>query len=126
MNWFFQIQSLQLLIFCMDDQEFVANFDYVFFFFCNIIKVNHFFYRFIILLYLISFLSPTRSFLVTHAYVSIKSFDCILLSLFDLKIIFLISSVKTLRLSLSNVYCVFDIDILFLMNSLWFFKGYLC
>ena len=41
MNLFFQIQSLQLLISYMDDQEFVANLDYVFHvFFCNIIKVN--------------------------------------------------------------------------------------
>ena len=29
MNLFFQIHSLQLLIFCMDDQEFVANLDHV-------------------------------------------------------------------------------------------------
>ena len=30
-QYFFQIHSLQLLIFCMDDQEFAANLDYVLF-----------------------------------------------------------------------------------------------
>ena len=38
------IQKLQLLIFCMDDLEYVAILDYVLFFFfiCTIIKINHF------------------------------------------------------------------------------------
>ena len=43
MNLFCQMQSLELLIFCIDDQEFVANLDYVLLcFFCNAKKVNHF------------------------------------------------------------------------------------
>ena len=124
MNLFFQIQILHLLIFCIDDLQFVTNLDYVHFyiFFYNIIKVNHFLYSFIILLRLISPFLLTRSLLVPYVYVSIESIDCILLSSFELKAILLISSVKTLCLSLLNLCCVFDIDLLFLMNSLWFFK----
>ena len=60
--------------------------------------------------------SLTRSLFVPYAYVSIKSIDCILLSSFELKAILLISSVKTLYLSLLNLRCVFNIDLLFLMN----------
>ena len=120
MNLFFQIQSLQFLIFFMDDQEFVANLLYVFFYalFCNIINVNHFLYRFIILLHLISSFSLTRSLLVPYAYVSIKSIDCIFLSSFETKAILLISSIKTLCLSILNLCCVFNIDFLFFINSL--------
>ena len=89
MNLFFQIQSLQLLIFWMDDQEFLANFDYV-----------------LISLHLISsFFSLTRPLLVPFAYVSMKSIDYILLSSFQLKAILLVASVKTLCLSLLNLYC---------------------
>ena len=118
MNLFFQIQSLQRLIFCID-QEFVANWDYVLlFFFCNIIKVNHSSYRFIILLHLISSFSLTRSLLGPYAYVSVESIDCILLSSFELKAVLLIPSVKTSCLSLLNICCVFNIDLLFFMNSL--------
>ena len=60
--------------------------------------------------------SLTRSLFVPYAYVSIKSTDCILLSSFELKAILLISSVKTLCLSLLNLRCVFNIDLLFLVN----------
>ena len=90
-------------------------------FFCNIIKVNHFLYRFIILLHLISSFSLTRSLLFSYAYISIESIDCILLSSFELKAILLISSVKTLCFSLLNLCCVFNIDLLFLMNFYHFF-----
>ena len=55
-------------------------------FFCNIIKVNHFLCRFIILLYLISSFLLTRPWLVLYAYVSFESIDCILLSTFELKV----------------------------------------
>ena len=89
-------------------------------FFCNIIKVNHFLYDFIILLHLISSFSTTRTLLVTYAHVSIKSIDCILLSSFELKAILLVSSVKPLRLPLLNLCCVFNIDLPFFINSLWF------
>ena len=78
-------------------------------------------YRFIILLHLISSFSLTRTLLVPYAYVSIKSIEWILLSSFELKGIFLISSVKTLCLSLLNICCVFNINLLFLMNTLWYF-----
>ena len=115
MNLFFHIQNLQLLIFCVDGQEFLSNLDYVFLcFLCS------FLYRFIILLHLISSFSLTKSLILPYAYVSIESVDCILLSSFKLKAVLLISSVKTLCLSLFNLCCVFNIDWLFLMSSLWF------
>ena len=62
--------------------------------------------------------SLTRSLLVPYAYVSIKSVDCILLSSFELKAIWLISSLKT-YLSLLNLGCVFNINLFFFMNSWW-------
>ena len=46
-------------------------------------------------------------------HVFIKSIDCILLSSFEIKRILLISSVKTLYLSLLNLCCVFNINWLF-------------
>ena len=79
-----------------------------------------FLHRFIILLHLISSFTLNRCLLVPYAYVSIKSIDCILLSWFELQAILLISSVKTFYLSLLNPWCVFNIDLLFLINSLWF------
>ena len=119
MNLFFQIQSLQLLIFCMGHQEFVTNLDYFFYvFFCNIIKVNHFFVLFYYIVTLNHFFTPNRSLLILYAYVSIESNDCIFLSSFELNAIILISSVKTLCISLLNLFCVFNIDLLFIMNSL--------
>ena len=90
-------------------------------FFCNVIKVNNFLYCFISLLHLISSFSLTRSLLVPYAYVSIETIDCILLSSFELKTILLISSAKTLWLSLLNYFCVCNINSLFFMNSLWLF-----
>ena len=96
----------------MDDEEFVANLDYFFYVFvCKIIKVNHLskFYQCIILLHLLCSFPLTRSLFIRYAYVSIESMDCILLSSFELKAILLISSVKTLCLSLLNFSCVFNI-----------------
>ena len=49
-------------------------------------------------------------------YVSIESIDCIFLSSFEVKTILLISSLKALCLSLLNLCCAFDTDLLFLMN----------
>ena len=121
MNMLFQIQSPQLLIFCMDDQEIVASLDYVYFVLCFtalMMLSNHL----IILLHLISFFPFTRSLIVPYASVSIKSIDCFLLSSFELNGNLLISSVRTLCLSLLNNYWVFNIDLLFLMNSLLFFS----
>ena len=80
-------------------------------FFCNIIKAKHFFYCFIILSHLISSFSFTRSFFVPYTYSflvpSIESFYCLPLSPFQA--ILLISSAKTLCLSLLNLCCVFNI-----------------
>ena len=119
MNSFFQILSLQLLIFCNDDLESVANLDYLFYvFFLNIIKVNHFLQRFFILLGLISSFSLTRSLIVLYTYVSIKSIDCILLSLVELKAILLISSVQKFCFSLLNLCYVFNISLLLFINYL--------
>ena len=80
-------------------------------FFCNIIKAKHFFYCFIILSHLISSFSFTRYFFVPYTYSflvpSIESFYCLPLSPFQA--ILLISSAKTLCLSLLNLCCVFNI-----------------
>ena len=76
------------------------------------------FYCVIILLHLISSFSLTRSLNVPYIYVSIKSIYYILLSSFERKAVLLISSVKTLCLSLLNLCCAFNINLLFFMNSL--------
>ena len=70
---------------------------------CNIVKVNHLLHRFVILLHLNSCFSLTRSLLIPCSYVSIESFDCILLSLFELNAILLICSVKNFCLSILNL-----------------------
>ena len=75
-------------------------------------------YCFIILLYLISSFLHTKSLFIPYAYVSVESINCILLSSFELKAILLISSVKTLSLSLLNLCCVFNFSLLFI-NSFW-------
>ena len=124
MNLSFQIQSLQLLIFYTDNKELWAIriiFFYVSFY--NIIKVIHFLYRFIIMLHLISSLSLTKSFLVPYAYFSVELIDCILLSSFELKTILLTSSVKTLYLL--NLCCIYNLDLLFFINSLILFMSIL-
>ena len=98
----------------MDNSRFVANLYYVLLcFFLNIVKVNHFLYRFIILLHLISSFPLSKSLLVPYAYVSIESIDCIRLSSSELKAIELISSIKTLCLSLLNFCCVSNIILFF-------------
>ena len=105
---------MQLLSFSVDDQEFVANW-IVFFYaiFCNIVKVNHFLYGFMIL-HLISSFLLTSLFLVLYAYIPIEPIDCIILSPSELKAILLISSVKTLCCSLLNLCYVFNISLFFL------------
>ena len=102
-----------------DSWRILIMFFYVFF--CNIIKVNRFLYCFIVLLHLISSFSLTGFLLIPYAYASIKSNDCILLSSFELSGILLISSVKTLCFSFLNLYSVFNMDLLFLMNFSRFF-----
>ena len=69
------------------------------------------------MLHLIFFLL-TKSLLVRYKYVSIKSIDCTILSSFELKEILLIPSVKTLCLSLLNLCCVSNIDLLSFKDSL--------
>ena len=76
----------------------------------NRVKANYFSDGFIILLYLISSLSLTKSLLIPYAYISIESINYILLSSFKLKAILLISSVKTLCVSVLKLFCVFKID----------------
>ena len=101
-------------------KEFVANLDYVFLyvFFCNTIKVNHFLHRFITLLYLLSSISLTRFLLLPYAYLSIESIYFIFLSSFEVKAILIVSSVKILCLSLLIFCCVFNVILLYFMNPL--------
>ena len=107
MHLFFQIPSLQLLIFCVEDWQFIDNLDRVIlFFFCNIIKNNHL-CIFFILLHLISSSLHGTSPLVPHTYVSIESIDCILSSSFTLNAILLTSSVNTFCFSPLNLCCDF-------------------
>ena len=99
MNSFFQIQSLQLLIFCMHEPEFMANLDYVLFLFSVVTSSE--LIIFVLFYYIVTFnllCSHTKSLLVPNAYVSIEPIDCILLSSFELKAILLIYSDKTLCL----------------------------
>ena len=109
-----QILSLQLLMLFMDGQEFLPNWIMVFLpsfvtsskliIFCIVIILLHLIFSFLLAI----------SLLVLYTYVSIISIDCILLSSFELKTTLLISSVKTLYLSLLNLCCVFNIGLFFL------------
>ena len=125
MHLLFPIQNLQLLIFCMDDQEFATNLDLVFlsFFQSKSIKAKHnqselFLCCFVVLLHLISsFLCIISSF-VPYAYIAIESIDCILISLLALNAILLTYSVNKLYLSLLNLFCDFNINLLLFMNSI--------
>ena len=85
-------------------------------FFCNIIKVNYF-YTVLSYCCISSFLH-TRSLRVHWTYAPIESIDCIIFSLFELKLILLISSVKTLCFSLLNFLFIFNISLLFVINYL--------
>ena len=121
MNLVFQIRNFQLLIFYINCPELLTNLDYAFLcFFYSIIKVN----LVCIIYYIITFnssFSLTIFLLVLYAYVCIKSTDCILSSSFELYAISLVLLVTTLWLSFLNLCCVWNINLLFLMNSLWFF-----
>ena len=66
--------------------------------------------------------SLSRSFIVLYAYVFIESIDYIFLSSFEIKAILLISSVETLCLSLLDLCCVCNINLLFFMKCLRSFK----
>ena len=60
----------------------------------------------------------TRTLLVPYAYASIASIDCIPLSSFEPKAILLVFPLRTLCLSLLNICCVFNFNLVFFMNSL--------
>ena len=117
---FFPIKNLELLIIYMDCQEFKANLDCSFM--SSLITSSNLI-TFVSLYYIVTFnisFSLTRSLLVPHAYVSIKSVDCILSLSFEHKAI-LIPSVETFCLSILNLCCVFNID-LFLINCMIIFS----
>ena len=136
MNLFFKIQTLQLLIFCKDDREFVANLDYVLLIFlCNIIKFNHFC---IVSLYcyIQSLLFHLLQLCLLHMYIFLLS-QLIIFFYHHLKwkqsyyfyyyyYFYITSSVKTLSFSLLNLCCVFNIYLFFFMNSLFFFIVFFC
>ena len=82
-------------------------------------------YCFIIMLRLISYFLHTSSLLVSYAYISIKSIDCIFLSSFELEAILLISLAKRLWYSLLNGFThAFWLKLITLCNfsttGLWF------
>ena len=91
-------------------------FFYVFFY--NITNFRYIYILFYYIVHLISYFLYIRSLLVPCVYVSIGSIDCILLSSFEFKAILSVSSVKTLCLSRLDLCCVFNISLLFLINSL--------
>ena len=131
MNLFFQIQSLQLLIFCIDDQEFVANLDYILLFVFSITSSKLIIFC-IVLLYFITLHYSLLWHLLNlcfcsfHIYICFYQIDSFLLLSFELKVIWSMSSVKILCLSLLNLCCVFNVDQLFFMNCLWLFWDYMC
>ena len=60
--------------------------------------------------------------LVPYVYVSIKLIDCICWSSFELKVILLISSVKTLCPFLLNLFCTFDVTLLYFYEFFMIFS----
>ena len=86
---------------------------------CGQFELCSFMYSFVILLHLISSFSFTRFSLVSYTYVSIESNDLRFLLSFELNVISLIFSLKTLCLSLLNLCCTFNIDLIwYWLNSL--------
>ena len=76
MHLFFQIQIHQVLILCMDDYELAFKLYCVLLCFSyNVIKFNHFWYFFIILLHLISSFLNSRSSSFLYAYVFAEFVD---------------------------------------------------
>ena len=86
----------------------------IYVFFCNIIKVNYF--RIALLYYYIWFLLPYILDFYSYVYFSIKLIDSIILWSLKRKATFLISSLKTLCLSLLNLCCV---SLLVFINFVW-------
>ena len=96
-------------------------------------RISGFFYRFRLCSFMLSFIISSKLvifvllyyivtfnlaffthyiLLVPYVYISIESIDCISWSSFELKVILLVSSVKTLCPFLLNICCVFDISLL--------------
>ena len=97
----------------------------------KVLKVNMFYYIYI--LYFISFLH-INFLLVLHAYVSLKSIDCILLSSLAFNAILLTSSLNRLCFSLLNLYCIFITNLFFYkfcdlfedyLHQFYFFLGFI-
>ena len=105
-------------MFCVDIQKVVPNLDYVVlcFLFVNIIKFNNF-CMILLYYYIWPFLFHfTRSLVVPYAY---DSNDFIYLPSFEVKIILLISPIRTLCLSLLNLCRVSNINSLFFLWNLY-------
>ena len=108
----------------MHGQEFATNSNdcilfyfilfYYYYFFCNIIKVNHFLYCFIILIKLTSYLLENKSLLVLNVYASGESIDCI-----HSVLILVASPVKALYYSLLNLCWDFNINLSIFMKSFY-------
>ena len=120
MNFFFQIQILELM-FCMDNQKCMANLDCFFIFSFTISSKLIIFCIALLYCYILPLLFHVLQLCLFHMHIfSIESIDYILLSSFELKAILFIDSVGTLCLSLLKLCCVLNIDLSFPMNSLWF------
>ena len=110
MHLFSLIQSLLLLIFCIDDLEYMAAFDYVLTYFHLHNRQNWSF----IFTYQLCFASlPTFPTLIPKGYDVILSKVCNILSSLLLSAVLLISSVCTLCTPFSNLCCDFNIASLF-------------
>ena len=113
MNLLFQTQRFQLLLFCMNNQEFVTILDYFILLFFHKVFFSHFFYRFIILL------NPCLFHMQIILWNQLIAFFYHNLNLKQSCWFFIMPL-------LLNFCCVFNIDLLFFRNSLWFFYYYLC
>ena len=105
MRLFFLIQSLQLLIICMDDLEYMANSDYVLFFFrLEHHQINHIVFTF---RYCSNSVLHTFPTFAPYRYDVILSKVCCLLSSL-LNAVLLNSPVNVLCASLLNLCCDFN------------------
>ena len=86
MYWFFQILSLHLLIFCIDDQEYNANQDFHFHYY---IHQNLLFIRYIILLFLLQIFPPNYWELFAFFAVNIPTKVFIFIQIFCMQIYFI-------------------------------------
>ena len=107
---FFQILSLLLLIFCMNDLEYMASFYHVLFYFNVVIKIDH--------LYLLSIsLSHILKAFVPYGHVATLSNVCNLLSSLLFSAVLITSSVYTLWSSLLNLSSDFNMVLLLYNKS---------